>query len=119
MKNNINLYDTSLYFDERQKAIQQRAGCGFSDYDICDFDHYLTDVIYFGLKQYLENAKEIIEVPEDMVNDIIAICYHLERAKEIQDNFDGKNIEEVDKEMNYHNKKAFSKLADILPTLWY
>ena len=26
MKNNINLYDTSLYFDERQEAIQQNAG---------------------------------------------------------------------------------------------
>ena len=79
----------------------------------------MTNVIYVGLKKYLEDAHEIIEIPEEIIHNITAICYHLERAKEIQDNFDGKNIEEVDREMNYHNQKAFSKLADILPTLWY
>lgn len=119
MNNNVNLYNSYLFLDECQKAIQQRAERGFSDYDICDFDHYLTNVIYFGLKQYLENAKEIIKVPEDMVNDIIAICYHFERVKEIQENFEGRDIEEADERMRLHNQKAFSILADILPALWY
>lgn len=117
--NDINLYDTSLELIEGEEAIQQRAKRGFSDYDICDFDHYLTNVIYFGLKQYLTNAKEIVDIPKDTVDKIISICYHLERAKEIQNNFDGANIEEVDEKMNTHNKLAFTALADILPTLWY
>ena len=118
-ENTNNLFDSSLMHSELNAAINQRGTHGYCDFDLMDFDTYLINVIYFGLKQYLTNAEEIAEMPEQTKDKIHEICYHIKEARAIEDNFEGKDIEKMFNEMNYHNKIAFSILADILPTLWY
>ena len=63
-ENTNNLFDSSLMRSELNAAINQRGIHGYCDFDLMDFDTYLINVIYFGLKQYLTNAEEITEMPE-------------------------------------------------------
>ena len=118
-ENTNNLFDNSLMRSELNAAINQRGIHGYCDFDLMDFDNYLINIIYFGLKQYLAKAEEIAEIPEQTKHKIYEICYHIKEAQAIKDTFEGKDIEKMFYEMNYHNKIAFSLLADILPTLWY
>ncbi len=118
-ENSVNLLDSTLMHSELNAAINQRAIHGYCDFDLMDFDTYLINVIYFGLKQYLTNAEEIAEIPEETKNKIYEICYHIKEAQAVEDNFESKDIKKMFNEINYHNKIAFSLLADILPSLWY
>lgn len=98
----------------------QRIKYGYSDADLYDLDHYFTRTISWALRDYVEQAKHIVNDEGKYFNDAIEVAATLMAVEQLEDDcLYVDNMAQIAEECEKARLEALTTLSQIWNYLWW